>query len=831
MRHFADPHRCPDCGSALPAGRPTCSTCHLELSGPLAGELFATLTRADELLQQLRRGSRSAVAGAGSPVETSTAPAYALAKVRSATSVPKILLALGTVCLLVAALVFLAFAWSDLGVGGRTATLVAFTGTTGALTGWMAARGLRAATEALGLVTLGLIVLDLYGAAHADWLGDRSDAGLTAVAGAVLVATGLTATWLLSRTAAAAFIGGELAATLGAGLLSVGVAAQGWGSSEGRLLLVVLVALALTTAVRMFVRDGAARFRVAGWGLAVVTTLDWLALVLGGLDTLLGDGPTMTSAWVRFGAWPLVAAAALGLLVAASPRLAPVIRSSSAAAGLVPLGFALLAPALDENRMTLVLCTAALTAAVAVLMALAPSPWGQSGLAAAFLGGLALTVVVLELLAVAVDGYRVAASAAWSGTPSGRLVGAPELGSERLLLPLCAAVLLGLGWAVARLANGAPSAVPATRASAMILAATGVATMLLYPVPVWTVIAAALVVSVVVAAPALRRDDLLSAVLCTVGLGAAVVLSWYDEQLTAATLSTVLVLAASIALRTRRHELAAACAGVVAVVVAGLAWTSTAVVGAPPGWAAFSGLIALAVLVLGRPLVPIGLRGAGAAAVLEVTAAGSAAALAGTALVVLPAADRSTWLAMYLTVAGAAAVLLSLLRRDRRPAAWLGGLLLAAATWVRLGDLGVDEPEPYTLPTALALLVVGLLRLRRDSSLGTHQALGAGLLLALLPSTLWTLVEPGDLRSLLVGLACLGLVVGGAQRGWLAPLVHGAAAGVVVVLVEAGPHVGEAVPRWALIGAAGALLIALGVTWEQRLREARLWAAYVRELR
>jgi len=47
----------------------------------------------------------------------------------------------------------------------------------------------------------------------------------------------------------------------------------------------------------------------------------------------------------------------------------------------------------------------------------------------------------------------------------------------------------------------------------------------------------------------------------------------------------------------------------------------------------------------------------------------------------------------------------------------------------------------------------------------------------------------------------------------------------------AAPYVEDAVPRWVLIGAAGALLIAVGVTWEARLREARQLAGYVRGLR
>jgi hypothetical protein len=43
--------------------------------------------------------------------------------------------------------------------------------------------------------------------------------------------------------------------------------------------------------------------------------------------------------------------------------------------------------------------------------------------------------------------------------------------------------------------------------------------------------------------------------------------------------------------------------------------------------------------------------------------------------------------------------------------------------------------------------------------------------------------------------------------------------------------VGDSVPRWALIGGAGVLLIALGVTWEARMRDARRAVDYVRSLR
>ena len=87
------------------------------------------------------------------------------------------------------------------------------------------------------------------------------------------------------------------------------------------------------------------------------------------------------------------------------------------------------------------------------------------------------------------------------------------------------------------------------------------------------------------------------------------------------------------------------------------------------------------------------------------------------------------------------------------------------------------------------------------------------------------------LRAVLLGLACLALVVSGTQLRLAAPFVYGAVVGLLVVLREAAPIIGETVPRWSLIGAAGVLLIGLGVTWEQRMLQARAAAAYVKRMR
>ncbi|HSE70946.1 MAG TPA: hypothetical protein VLA97_09325, partial [Nocardioidaceae bacterium] len=60
--------------------------------------------------------------------------------------------------------------------------------------------------------------------------------------------------------------------------------------------------------------------------------------------------------------------------------------------------------------------------------------------------------------------------------------------------------------------------------------------------------------------------------------------------------------------------------------------------------------------------------------------------------------------------------------------------------------------------------------------------------------------------------------------------VFAATVGCLLVLRLVTPMTG-AVPRWALIGAAGTLLVLMGITWERRLHEARTVMAYLRALR
>ncbi|MFC9331371.1 SCO7613 C-terminal domain-containing membrane protein [Kitasatospora sp. NPDC057015] len=196
--------------------------------------------------------------------------------------------------------------------------------------------------------------------------------------------------------------------------------------------------------------------------------------------------------------------------------------------------------------------------------------------------------------------------------------------------------------------------------------------------------------------------------------------------------------------------------------------------------------------------------------------------LGGLALV--PMVTAPGRLAFALAVAGVALLGVAL-RADRRRAASVAATaLLIAASWIRLALSGVGTPEAYTLSVAVAALVIGGLRLRRRPEAGSWTAYGPGLGLALAPSlpTMW--VDGGWLRPLLLGSAALVVTVLGGRLRLQCPLVLGGGALLLVGVHELAPAVVQVLgllPRWVPLALAGLLLLVLGATYEQRLRDAR----------
>lgn len=188
------------------------------------------------------------------------------------------------------------------------------------------------------------------------------------------------------------------------------------------------------------------------------------------------------------------------------------------------------------------------------------------------------------------------------------------------------------------------------------------------------------------------------------------------------------------------------------------------------------------------------------------------------------AVGRAPFLALVLALCGVLAAGAAV-RPERRPVAgYLAAALFVAATWVRLAASEVSVPEAYTLPVTVPALVVGVLRRRKDPGASSWTAYGPGLAATLLPSLAVAWTDPDWLRPLLLGVAALVITLLGAKYRLQALLLLGGAVLALDTLHELAPYVVQvagALPRWLPPALAGLLLLAVGATYEQRLREAR----------
>ncbi|MET9727235.1 SCO7613 C-terminal domain-containing membrane protein [Streptomyces zaomyceticus] len=188
------------------------------------------------------------------------------------------------------------------------------------------------------------------------------------------------------------------------------------------------------------------------------------------------------------------------------------------------------------------------------------------------------------------------------------------------------------------------------------------------------------------------------------------------------------------------------------------------------------------------------------------------------------AASRPAFLALALALGGVIAAATAVRPERRRFAAWTAAALFLSATWVRLAVWDVTTPEAYTLPVTVPALVVGFLRRRRDPEASSWTAYGPGLAATLLPSLFAAWTDPEWVRPLVLGVAALVVTLLGARFRLQALLVLGGTVLALDGLHELAPYVVQAVgalPRWLPPALAGLLLLAVGATYEQRLRDAR----------
>ncbi|MEP9364151.1 hypothetical protein ABLE68_14385 [Nocardioides sp. CN2-186] len=786
---YSNPFLCPDCGSRLPVQVADCPACGLVLRSPLASQLLQTLRYADDLLIQLRAESVAQVAPPPA-MPSYPAPARRPAERRglSALSIPRILLGLGALCLLVAAVIFLAVAWTWLGIGGRTAVLVGLTVVSGGLGVWLAGRGLRVAGETLTTVSLGLLTLDVVGADNAGWLGDLDNAALVAtVGGAVLVA----ALALSDRTL---LVAPQLLAALALSVVGLGVLA----ATES---VTVVIALVVLAHAGLVAGAGFRRLRVLPIAAGVGTAAWWVLLALWGVGTA-SDHLSLHSLWVDGHGVALLIASLMLLVPVPFTRVQTLVSRGLAAGAATMLTATAALPALDEGANAVGwVALAALVGWTAVAIATPPT-WRVVPRAPMVLAALPVFLLTVTL-ALQATVNAIGVHAAFSQDAGVRLGDPVTTASPALLVLGVAGLLLAVVSVLPR-----PAALPAPVApTALALAAIGA--VALHPVPAWGVVTALVLLgSVLVVA---LRGVWATAGVAIVALAVPVALS--SDVLTVVATTVLVALTAVITVRGRLEG-----GALLPLAITGLLWSGAAAAGVGVDYRALPVVLVLGVLAIAVPRLEI-----------EV-AAGLAALVCSCVAVSAAGTSSSVSLAFHLTLAGVLVTASALAHPGRRELGWLGGLLLVLATWVRLADIGVSAPEAYTLPSAIALLLVGLQRLHNDPDASTGRALTPGLLLATVPSLLWVLVDPISVRSVVLGAACLTLVLVGSALRWNAPLLVGAVVGTLLVLRELTPYALQT-PQWALIGVAGTLLTVVGVTWESRLRELRQAASYVERLR
>ncbi|MFI6373048.1 SCO7613 C-terminal domain-containing membrane protein [Streptomyces sp. NPDC050546] len=720
----------------------------------------------------------------------------------AAPSVQNVLLVLGGVLLTLAAAVFTLVSWGHMGITGRALVLGAVTLAALAGPALLLKRGLRSTAESVAGLGLALTVLDAY-ALHEAALTGTDGTGYAAAASAVLAVI-WSAYGLLPATAALRLPLPSAVAAAQFPLLLWALAAD---SGPYMITAALLVTAGLDTVVALRVTAGPVRiaavvgaYGMGGWG---VLAAGWLSAAAddpgnaaraGGL-LLLAAAIALGAAWRGPGTrHSLGLAIASGLLGVGA--FGGVARSGLPSEWAVPAhlvcGIALLA-AVKAGRLP-----------DAIRQGCA---WA-SGVVQALALLWALPVVTVVLLGPAGWVGRV-----WHGAPSdARTAGTvdapwpPDSVTAPVVLVAVAAVLalairreqwrararlgaLGLLWATA-LTLPAVLGIPYVAGMAVL----GVMT------------AAALYVRRATV-PAARLTALVLALVTSVSLALTALASQ------TATLVVLSSLVAVFATASWQADVAPVTAPAALVYAAALASATGAAADWPPAGTA---LLVLAVPVAAALLAA---RLGEHRATLPVEIVGAATGLLAVGLAVTDPPLLALVLALCGVIAAGTA-----LRPDRRPVGYAATALFVLAAWVRLAAWDVGTPEAYTLPVTVPALLVGALRRRRDPEASSWTAYGPGLAATLLPSLVTAWADPHWTRPLLLGTAALLVTLLGARHHLQAPLVLGGSVLALVTLHELAPYVVQvtgALPRWAPPALAGLLLLALGATYEQRIRDVR----------
>jgi hypothetical protein len=191
------------------------------------------------------------------------------------------------------------------------------------------------------------------------------------------------------------------------------------------------------------------------------------------------------------------------------------------------------------------------------------------------------------------------------------------------------------------------------------------------------------------------------------------------------------------------------------------------------------------------------------------TALATTVVLCGAGLVL--AAEVPTALADVLLLTGGLLGVSGLMAR-RIDIGMAGGTAITLATWIRLGDAGIDASEPYLAPVAALLLLAGL----RDGWTSASSWVTTGPAIAMVggAALVERLAGGGGAHALVAGAVGIAAVAAGGSRRLAAPLVLGTAL-LVVLAGHESLAVTAGVPTWAWLALGGTILLGTGIALER----------------
>lgn len=831
---YADPHACPACRGAI-SGEPRCPHCDFDLGSQQARQLWALFQEADRLVR-FGRTARPAgapaagVSSASAPVVTPAAqpaastPQTPVAPPRS-WSTGSILLGLGAVCLIVAAIIFATVAWGSLGILGRALILLAVTGVVGAGAAWATRRRLFGAAESLWTVFLGLITVDVLAAVAEGLFGlGWSDFAAVSVGWTAVVVGAAVA---IVRWARSTVDHDLLLPQLGAGLsVWVSVPAVGIRLADefGRAELSFWAGLiALAVALVVVAVAHVTRMRWALWPSGVLALCTLAVLVVTAAGTLSSDDPTVTVVEALPGLTLVAIAVAGGFLIS---RLRPWLAGFAVLAAVWIVGAVVNGWAWSADWSTTLawVVVSVLVAAVAIL-ARTGDGWALGARWAAVVAG---TAVLLWAAGIATANLQRIDTASWFAAPTSVWVRPGEVAFRQGWWVLAVVLPLLVAWWAARRWT-TPVLAPASwwRPLAELVAGAAVVTAVASTFLPFLVHAATLVAVGALLAVSARRAPWYFAIVppAVVALAMAVVPG--NAAVTAwgwglAAVGFAVCAATGLeATEPGRRAVSAVSAGLTAAAAIATVGQVADLMSLAPGWPE----TILVVLAAATLLLTLALDELPWHRLAVEIVAGLAFLVA-----VLAESDDLASVALFCTIAAVAAAVVGLLDDDRSYLRWVAAGLVACAWVARLAASEVETVEAYTAPFAVVLLAAGVWRLRTDRESRSWTVLAPGLTMALLPSLPQALGDPTSLRAALLGLVSLAVLGAGAYLKWGAPVVAGASVALLIVLANVGPAA-LGLQRWILIALAGVALLVIGTTWEKRVAEGRALVARIAALR